>query len=117
LHGLLGVVLPKPAAGSNVGLLLLPTSGKTFTTLASNTCTMETKVTGSVGGLVKPTRKSQISSKVIFGVTSGKQNIKDIDLSIGGLAKPELNAFSTAATEETEETEEALSYEKEVEVT
>jgi streptogrisin C len=114
LHGLLGVVLPKPAAGSNVGLLLLPTSGKTFTTLASNTCTMETKVTGSVGGLVKPTRKSQISSKVIFGVSSGKQNIKDIDLSIGGLAKPELNAFSTAATEETEE---ALSYEKEVEVT
>jgi hypothetical protein len=112
LHAILGTTLPLPESGSEVGLLLLPSSGKTITELAANTCTVATKVTGTVAGLVEPVGVSQRTEKVIFGVTSGKQNVKDIDLSTG-LVAPELVAFGAAATEETTE---SLTYEKAVEV-
>lgn len=98
LHGVIGTVLPSKAAG----LLLLAASGKTFATLAGNECTPETKVTGTVAGLITPTGKSQTTSKVTFSAPGGKQEIKDID-TLGGLVEPELVAFSVSATEETAE--------------
>jgi hypothetical protein len=112
LHGILGSVLPKPESGSEVGLLLLPVSGKTITTLGSNKCTLESAVTGDVAGLVEPTGGLQTTGKIVFGVTSGKQSIRDIDLSTG-LVAPDLVAFSTTATEEGQE---SLTYEKAIEV-
>ncbi|MGD1058762.1 MAG: hypothetical protein ABR992_15265, partial [Solirubrobacteraceae bacterium] len=112
LHAILGVTLPEPETGSEVGLLLLPSSGKTITELAANACTVTTKVTGSLAGLVEPLGVSQKTGKVLFSVTSGKQNIKDIDLP-AGLVAAELVAFSTTATEESSE---SLTYEKAIEV-
>src|ERR1700722_6034842 len=45
LHGVLGLILPK-GSGSGVGLLLLPVANKKFVTLAGNTCTSETAISG-----------------------------------------------------------------------
>jgi hypothetical protein len=97
LHGVLGLVLPKPASGPDVGLLLLPTSGKVWFEL-SGSCIPTTKATGSVAGLVEPVGVSSTTDKVTFGVTSEKQNIKDIDLTNGGLVEPELIVEGGAAT-------------------
>jgi hypothetical protein len=98
LHAILGLVLPSRAGG----LVLLPASGKTWTTLAANSCTPESKVTGTVAGLITPTGKSETTSKVSFSTSSGKQEIKDID-TLAGFIEPELTAFSFSATEEAAE--------------
>jgi hypothetical protein len=98
LRAFIGTVLPSKGGG----LLLLPASGKTVTTLAGNECTEETKVTGSVAGSILPTGKSVTTSKVTFAAASGKQAITDID-TLSGLVKPELVAFSVSATEEAAE--------------
>jgi hypothetical protein len=104
LHGVLGLVLPKPASGSDAALVLLPVSGKVFVTLVgSGKCVETTKVSGSVAGLAEPVGTSSKTGKLVFGVTSGVQNIKDVDLTTGGLVAPELTAFSTTATESTSE--------------
>jgi hypothetical protein len=96
LHAVLGLVLP-----SNLpGILILPTSGKLFVTLAGNECTVEAKVNGSVAGLIFPIKSSQSTGKIIFSTTEGKQEIRDID-TLAGLIKPELEAFSQTATETT----------------
>jgi hypothetical protein len=98
LHAIVGLSLPNREAG----LLLLPASGKTWETLAANACTPETKVTGTVAGLVTPTGKAETTSKVVFSTASGKQQIKDLD-TLAGLIEPQLTAFSESATEETTE--------------
>jgi hypothetical protein len=104
LHGVLGLVLPKPSSGSDVALVLLPVSGKVFVTLVgSGTCIETTKVSGSVGGIAEPVGSLQKTGKLVFAQTSGVQNVKEVDLSTGGSVKPELTAFSTTATETTEE--------------
>jgi hypothetical protein len=100
VHGVLGTVLTSGAAG----LLILPTSGKRFVTLAKNTCTPESAVTGSVAGIVSPTNKPQTTGKLVFATVggTGKQEIAKIDTA-GGLAEPELVAFSETATQTTED--------------
>jgi hypothetical protein len=104
LHGVLGLILPKPASGSDIALVLLPSSGKVFTTLAgSGKCFETTKVSGLIAGLMEPVGSLRKTGKLVFGVTGGAQNIKDVDLSTGGLVAPELTAFSTQVTEETTE--------------
>lgn len=96
LHGVLGLVLP----GDLPGLLLLPNSGSVFLTFEKNACTIETKVTGSVAGLIEPFGKgSTKTGKLVFSAPGGKQEIKDID-TLSGLVAPELVAFSETATQE-----------------
>lgn len=97
LHGVLGLILPKPATGSDVGLLLLPTSGHRWFTLLGS-CITETAAEGSVAGLVEPVGVLSTTDKITFGLTSGKQNIKDIDLTNGPLVEPELIVASVTAT-------------------
>jgi hypothetical protein len=97
LHGILGLILPKPATGSDVGLLLLPTSGKKWFTLLGS-CIPGAVAEGSVAGLVEPVGVLSTTDKITFGVTSGKQNIKDIDLTNGSLVKPGFIVEGEAAT-------------------
>jgi len=99
LHGVLGLVLPVPATGSDVGLLLLPSEGKKFVTLLGTKCLAEATVEGSVAGLVGPVNALTLSGTLSFGVTGGAQNIKDIDLTNGPLVKPELLFASDTSTE------------------
>jgi UDP-glucose 6-dehydrogenase len=60
-------------------------------------------VEGNVAGLVEPVGVLSQTGKFVFGVTSDKQNIKDIALTNGPLVEPELVAFSGTAVEETTE--------------
>jgi hypothetical protein len=100
-RAVLGLVLPKPVSGSDVGLLVLPASGRVFTTLVgSGKCVETTKVSGSVAGLAEPVGSLQTTGKVVFAQTGGKQDIADLDLSTGGLVDPELTAFSTTVVGE-----------------
>lgn len=92
----LGTVKPGEAA-SGVGLLLTPEAGSIFFTLATNACSPETVFNGSVAGEVSPIGKLQSTGKLIYGVTSGAQNIKSI--TVAGITKsPELEAFGAAYT-------------------
>jgi hypothetical protein len=100
LHGILGLVLPKPATGSDVGLLLLPTSGTRFVTLLGS-CIVTSTVNGSVAGLDETVGVLSKTGKLFLGVTSEKQNIKEIDLTNSSKVEPELVAFSGTSTEET----------------
>ena len=94
-RAVLGLVLPKPVSRSDVGLLVLPASGRVFTTLVgSGKCVETTKVSGSVAGLAEPVGSLQTTGKVVFAQTGGKQDIADLDLSTGGLVAPELIAFA-----------------------
>jgi hypothetical protein len=111
VHGVLGTVL-NPTGGA-AGLLILPTSGKQFVTLAENSCTPETKVTGSVAGIVLPTGKSQTTGKLVLTVISSKQQITSIDTA-GGNVEPALTAFSEPATQSTED---SITFSAAVEVT
>lgn len=102
LHGILGLILPKPASGSDVGLLLLPHVGKIFVDVAPNACIKGGDITGQVAGEVGPVGVSQKDGTVTFSKTGTEQSIKDLD-TLYGLIKPKLTAFSTPATEETSE--------------
>jgi len=114
LHGVLGLVLPKPASGSDVGLLVLPGTGTAFVTL-SGKCLPQgsTTVEGSVAGLVEPVGGLVLAGTIKFLTTNKKQAIKEIDLTNGPLVEPELVAFSATSTEETNET---VLFSKDVEV-
>jgi len=112
LHGVLGLVLPTPATGSDVGLLLLPTENKNFVTLLGS-CFVTATVQGSVAGLVTPVNALTLSGALSFGVTGGAQNIKDIDLTNGPLVRPELTFASDTSTEEASYD---LAFSKDVEV-
>jgi hypothetical protein len=95
LHGVLGLVLPRPAAGSDMGLLLLPNTGKKlFTLLASCLFGGEAAtVTGSVAGLVEPVGRSVLAGTLAFAETGGLQNIRDIDLTNGPFSSPRAPAL------------------------
>jgi hypothetical protein len=98
LHGILGLILPT----LEIGILLLPVSGKVVTELAESkngetTCTPETKITGSFAGLVTPVGKRSTTGKITF--PGGAESIKKIDLTHGlGLREPELIAFTAGST-------------------
>lgn len=115
LIGRLGLILPKPASGSDVGLLLLPASGKKFVTLVGTSkCAEETAVTGSLAGLAEPVGVSSKTGKLVFTGSAGKESITDIDLTGAGLVAPELVAFSSTAVQKTTE---ELTFAASVEVT
>jgi hypothetical protein len=98
LHGILGLILPS----KETGILFLPQGGSIFLTLEENACTVLTKVTGNVAGLVEPVGVSSTTGKVIFEKEAGPGNnqaILDIDLTHGlGLVRPAFVLFSTTAT-------------------
>jgi hypothetical protein len=101
LHGILGLILPSRA----IGILWLPVSGKVIAEIESNACAPATKITGTVASLVEPTGKLQTTSKFVFALTGGKQNITLIHLTHSlGFVEPELVGYSvTGAIESTEE--------------
>jgi hypothetical protein len=111
LHGVLGLILPE--TGSGVALVLLPLELGFVTLLGS--CITKTTVEGDVAGEVSPVGKSVETGTVTLAVPSGKQAIKDVDLSTGGLIAPKLSAFGV--TTATEETTEQIEYSKSTEVT
>jgi hypothetical protein len=118
LRGSLGLILPKPKSGSDVGLLLEPAEGKTFFILQPDTtkgCFEEQRVTGKIAGLIEPVGVLSTTAKLTLAATSGKQNIEEIDLSAGGLpVEPELISFGAEVAEEATE---QLSFAAKVEVT
>jgi hypothetical protein len=100
LHGVLGLVLPKPSSGSNVALVLLPTSGKSWFTLLGS-CIKESSLEGNTTGVVEPVGVSSTTDKVVFGVvTSIKQAV---DLSTGGSLTTKLVYAGEGATLESED--------------
>ena len=105
LHGLLGLVLGEGTnSASDVGLLLLPGSGKQFVTLQGSCLAGgETIVTGLVAGLLEPIGKLVHTAKLVLTVKGTSQAITDIDVSGGSLVTPKLTAFSTGATEQATE--------------
>jgi len=94
VHALLGLVLPAVGLGLG-GLLVLPTSGKRFVTVAGNNCTPETAITGSVAGLLEDNQGGHLILEAL--VLFIANDIKKID-TLNGLVEPELVAFSEAAT-------------------
>lgn len=104
--GHIGLALSGVSSTSDAAALLLPSSGTAFVTLlagvptGSTKCILETKVTGTVAGLLEPVGKESKTGTITLGVTGGKQNIKEVDVTNGGLVKPKLTAFSTEATQE-----------------
>jgi hypothetical protein len=101
LSGLLGLILATVGEfTSDVGEELFPTSGSEFTSIVG-TCISTSKVLGSVAGEVTPINTLTLIGKINFGATGGKQDITKIDL-LGGVMEPELEAFSSVATETTE---------------
>jgi hypothetical protein len=111
LHGVLGLILP--ASGSGVAIVLLPLELAFMTILGS--CITKTTVEGDLAGEVSPVGKSVSTGTITFATPSGKQAIKDVDLSTGGLIAPKLSLGGvTTATEQTTET---IEYSKSTEVT
>jgi hypothetical protein len=98
LHGVLGLILPKPASGSGVALVLLPTSGSTFWTLLGS-CFTSTAVSGQLAGEIEPIGVATTKFTLKIEAPGGVQKIKEVDLTTGGLVKPKLTAFSATAAE------------------
>jgi hypothetical protein len=118
LNGLLGLVKTTEAS-SGVGLLVQPTTGRVFTTLAESAAceTPETAIEGSIAGEYSPVGKLQATAKLVFSPTTAKGNkpkIKEIVV-LSGTVKPKLTAFG--ALEAAEENIEELVYTGSVEVT
>lgn len=111
LKGELGTVKTSEAT-SGVGLLLEAETTKKLYLLAENECELETEVAGSIAGEVSPIGSSQTTGKLVFGVTSGKQNIQKIAV-LGTVKEPELNAFGFTLTQASTE---SLEYAAAVEV-
>jgi hypothetical protein len=112
LNGELGTVATKEAT-SGVGILLAPTTGSTIARIAATPAPCsgtETALQGNVAGEVATTSKKQMTNKLVFGVTSGDQNIKRITVK-SGTKSPELEAWGrewTIATTDEVAFEEAL---------
>jgi hypothetical protein len=116
LHGVLGLILPKPETGSGVALLLLPVAGVSFVNIqAACLSPAETTVEGKVAGAVDPVGTKTLKGKLLFFAPSGVQAIKEVDLSTGGLVKVSLKAFGVATA--TEETTEETTFSEATEVT
>jgi len=105
LHAVLGLILPKPASGSDVALVLLPISGKRFVTLLPNSksCIEEIQVNGSVAGTVTEPAQGVLSTtaKLVLAASGVNEAITDVDLSTGGLVAPLLTSGSETDTETT----------------
>jgi len=114
LHGVLGLVLPKPASGSDVGLLVLPSSGEVFVNLLGKCLPGESALEGSIAGRVEPVGALTLASTIKFLTTNKRQAIRDIDLTNGPLVEPELIGFLGATM--TVETNETVVFGKDVEV-
>src|ERR1700722_4095123 len=97
------LILPKPASGSDTALVLLPISGDRFVSLEATCLASPSAVTGNVAGLIGSIGVPANTNTLTFGVTAGVQNIKDVDLSTGGLVAPRLTAFTESATLESTE--------------
>lgn len=110
LHGILGLILPSKLPG----LLLLPSSGKTFVTLEKNGCLPEASITGNIVALITPVATKTTKGILNFAVSvSGKDEITDID-TLAGLITPELTELGAeVALNQKDE----VTFEKEVEVT
>jgi hypothetical protein len=52
---------------------------------------------------VEPVGVLSTTDKIAFGVTGGAQNIKDVDLTTGGLVAPKLTYATEPATLESED--------------
>jgi len=96
-----------------VAIVLLPVELGFVTILGS--CFTKTSVEGDLAGEVSPVGISVSNGTITFATPSGKQAIKDVDLSTGGLIAPKLSAFGV--TTATEQTTEAIEYSKSTEVT
>jgi hypothetical protein len=104
LHGVLGLILPKPGSGSSVALLLLPVSGSQFYTILGS-CIPTTIMTGSIAGVVNPVASGKTTKGTLtLAIAGGKQGITEVDLSTGGLVKPKLASFGGEATVEAADT-------------
>ena len=113
LKGELGTVKTSEAA-SGVGLLLeQEVKGTGITTFANVSCLPESKLTGSLAGEIVTVGKKQATNKLVFGVTSGNQNISSITVKSGKQA-PELEAWGTTLGVEGSD---EMSFEEALEVT
>jgi hypothetical protein len=102
LHGVLGLILPKPETGSGVALLLLPVTGNAlWTTQATCLSPSESVWEGKVAGAVEPVGTKTLKGKVLFLAPGGVQAIKEVDLSTGGSVKPSLKTFGEITAVET----------------
>jgi hypothetical protein len=118
LTGELGTVFTTKEAASGVGLLLEPTTGTVWATIAPSAgpCnSIETALEGKVAGEVAAIGKKATTNTLVFGVTSGKQDIKEITLDSGKVVKPKFSGWGIAAW--TTEASDALTFEEALEVT
>ena len=97
LKGELGTVKTTEAP-SGVGLLLEPETGKVWTQLVENACTLGTKVEGTLAAEVATTGKLQTTNTLVFGTTTGKQSIKEIKLDSGEVVSPKLSIYGIGLT-------------------
>jgi hypothetical protein len=97
LKGELGTVASGEAP-SERALLIRPEVGKKFVLIEGNACTEEAAVSGSIAGEVERVGIVGVKNGLIFKVAGGKQAIKKVKVATGE-TKPELDAFSTTATE------------------
>jgi hypothetical protein len=114
LKGELGTV-EKSEAASGAGLLLEPETGSAISavTSACNSPT-ETELEGKLAGEVATVGKKATTDKLVFGVTSGKQDIKEITVK-SGTKKPAFRGWGFAAI--TMEASDELTFEEALEVT
>lgn len=114
LDGELGKVA-KAEAASEVGLLLLPSTGKAFVTLEGTCLEPElSAVEGAIAGEASPIGKKQLTGSLIFKGGAGSQSIKTIEI-LGVSKKASLKALAAEAA--SENIGEAVTYAKEIEVT
>jgi hypothetical protein len=110
LEGELGTIMPKPAKGE-VGLLLQPEVKTTWAVLESECIILET-LTGSLAGSINVPHGT--TGTITYGVTGGEQNITEMKMDSGPVAKPKLSAFGAVWELETADT---LKFEEALEVT
>lgn len=89
LSGELGTVKTTEAA-SGVGLLLKPETGTIWTEIPSNSCIGESILSGSLAAEVATIGKKQATNKLVFGMSGGKQAIRELTMDSGKLSEPEL---------------------------
>jgi len=117
LKGELGTVKTTEAA-SGVGLLLEPATGKVISTTAKpgGNCTEwpETALEGALTGEVATVGKKQATNKLVFGVKSGTQDIKEITVK-SGTKSPKFSGWGFISI--TDEASDELAFEEALEVT
>jgi hypothetical protein len=92
LKGELGTIVPKPASGSDVGLLLQTVSGKGWAVLESE-CATDATLSGSLAGSVEVGGYGKTNT-LRYTAPGGVQEIKEMKMDSGTVVKPKLTAFS-----------------------